>query len=99
MTQNGTNYTMDELRIILEPRLSSIKEDLKINRKSLASFKNTLNSAPDDRSSSKSLGIVGITVLVSIFVIIVAMDMISPLKQCKTLRRTSKQLTSIGQSI
>ena len=98
MTQNGTNYTMDELRIILEPRLSSIKEDLKVDRKSLASFKNTLNSAPDDRSSSKSLGIVGITVLVSIFVIIVAMD-ISTLKQCKTLRRTSKQLTSIGQSI
>jgi hypothetical protein len=89
---------MDELRIILEPRLSSIKEDLKVDRKSLASFKNTLNSAPDDRSSSKSLGIVGITVLVSIFVIIVAMD-ISTLKQCKTLRRTSKQLTSIGQSI
>ena len=98
MTQNGTNYTMDELRIILEPRLSSIKEDLKVDRKSLASFKNTLNSAPDDRSSSKSLGIVGITVLVSIFVIIVAMD-ISTLKQCKTLRRTSKQLTSIGLSI
>jgi hypothetical protein len=89
---------MDELRIILEPRLSSIKEDLKVDRKSLASFKNTLNSAPDDRSSSKSLGIVGITVLVSIFVIIVAMD-ISTLKQCKTLRRTSKQLTSIGLSI
>jgi hypothetical protein len=98
MTQNGTNYTMDELRIILEPRLSSIKEDLKVDKKSLASFKNTLNSAPDDRSSSKSLGIVGITVLVSIFVIIVAMD-ISTLKQCKTLRRTSKQLTCIGQSI
>jgi hypothetical protein len=89
---------MDELRIILEPRLSSIKEDLKVDRKCLASFKNTLNSAPDDRSSSKSLGIVGITVLVSIFVIIVAMD-ISTLKQCKTLRRTSKQSTSIGQSI
>ncbi|CAC5410979.1 KDM5 [Mytilus coruscus] len=54
--QTVTNYTMDELRLILSPKLKEMEELLKVDKQNISSYLNKFTSAPDDRVSSQSIG-------------------------------------------
>lgn len=76
-TQNRTNYTMEELRIILAPVIAQLENDLKVNTKNLSSSINKLISVKDNRPSSISIGVLGILFLTVIFGGIVLLDIVS----------------------
>ncbi|CAC5391156.1 unnamed protein product [Mytilus coruscus] len=64
-------------------QLDQIITDIRIHRKSTQKYKRTLTSAPDERTSSKIMGIIGGTVIISVFGFIVLLD-------CTTCNRKGK---------
>lgn len=84
--QNKTNYTMEELRLILAPVVEQLKKELTIDTKNLSATVNKLKSAPDSRMSSKSLGILGIVLLCVFFGGIILIDLTSLPVHYKTLK-------------
>ena len=67
---NSTILTPEEL----ETKLQEIKSILTLEKNSLSSAIRRKISAPDDRPSARSIGAVGVAVLVSVLLAIIAMD-------------------------
>ena len=62
---------------------SRIVVDLKVDKKTLSSYKRQRTSASDDRLSSRVIGIIGATVVISVALLIVILD-IFPFKVWKS---------------
>ncbi|XP_076090194.1 uncharacterized protein LOC143062366 [Mytilus galloprovincialis] len=88
--QTVTNYTMDELRLILSPKLKEIEDLLKVDKQKISSYLNKFVSAPDDRVSSQSIGAGMILILVSFLCCFVMLDLTSIKRHMNTCRRINK---------
>ncbi|XP_063419888.1 uncharacterized protein LOC134705046 [Mytilus trossulus] len=75
--KNGSNYTTDELQVILSSSLKKLEKELKVDKKLLSSYVSKHVSASDDRQSSRSLGIGGIVCLCLMGAAILGMDLMS----------------------
>ncbi|VDH96438.1 Hypothetical predicted protein [Mytilus galloprovincialis] len=65
--------TLDE---VLE-NIAKIQMEISVDRKETTAYKNTKVSAKDDRVSSKSIGIVGILVVVLPFLVLFLLDIVT----------------------
>lgn len=81
--KNHTNITAEEL----EEKISQIKNNLTVDAKSLTSAIRLLTSAYDPRTSSQSIGSVGIAVLVSIGCFLLVLDCV-PTNGCVGKKKT-----------
>ncbi|XP_063420562.1 uncharacterized protein LOC134705775 [Mytilus trossulus] len=89
--QTVTNYTMDELRLILSPKLKELEDLLKVDKQNISSYLNRFLSAPDDRVSSQSIGAGMILLLVSFLCCLVLLDLTSIKRHLNTCRRINKK--------
>lgn len=62
-TIDSTNLTKEELMVILHDELQLIKNTLKIEKQFSSKYLRRLNSAPDNRTSSKSMGSVAVCII------------------------------------
>ncbi|XP_076085570.1 uncharacterized protein LOC143056367 [Mytilus galloprovincialis] len=81
------NYTMEQWREILQPRLKELQRELKLDRKTLSKSKRKMSSAVDNRGSARNLGIIGVTILVSVLSLIVLDDLLTFLRYVQQIRR------------
>ncbi|XP_076090195.1 uncharacterized protein LOC143062367 [Mytilus galloprovincialis] len=88
--QTVTNYTMDELRLILSPKLKEIEDLLKVDKQNISSYLNKFLSAPDDRISSQSIGAGMLLILVLFLCCFVMLDLTSIKRHINTCRRINK---------
>ncbi|CAG2232519.1 unnamed protein product [Mytilus edulis] len=65
-TQNVTNYTFEELKIILKPELDKLEKELRVDKQNLSAVIRKLTSAHDKRPSARHLGSFGIQITASI---------------------------------
>lgn len=77
---NLINYTLEELRIILQPELTKLEEKLRVNKANLSSTIRKLTCAKDNRPVAKGIGAVGIVFIICLIACILIADMTS-LKQ------------------
>ncbi|XP_052081840.1 serine-rich adhesin for platelets-like isoform X1 [Mytilus californianus] len=75
----------------LQNKIDRIKMELTVQRKSTQKYKRSLTSAPDERKSSKIMGIIGATVITSVIGFIVLMD-------CSTCKRERKGKAKKGNN-
>ncbi|CAC5372764.1 unnamed protein product [Mytilus coruscus] len=75
--KNGSNYTVDELHVLLLSSLKKLEKELKVDKKLLSSYVSKHVSASDERLSSRSLGIGGIVCLCLMAAAILGMDLMS----------------------
>ncbi|XP_071144664.1 uncharacterized protein [Mytilus edulis] len=70
-----TSSTTTEIRSVdLQNKLDQIKIELTVQRKSTQKYRRSLTSAPDERTSSKLMGIIGGTFIISVIGFIVLLD-------------------------
>ncbi|CAC5372368.1 unnamed protein product [Mytilus coruscus] len=81
------NYTMKQWREILQPRIKELQRELKLDRKTMSKSKRKISSAGDNRGSARNLGIIGVTILVSVFSLIVLDDLLAFLRYVQQIRR------------
>ncbi|CAG2208856.1 unnamed protein product [Mytilus edulis] len=86
----SSNYTKEELQIIMSEKLENLKRELRVQRSVLTSSLRKLNSAGDNRSSSKSIGIAAAIFLIIVVCLIVLLDLIK-LENIKVKRKKSKK--------
>jgi hypothetical protein len=77
--QNIPNHTIAEWREILASVLHEINKNLTVKKDTLSSTIRKRTSAPDNRESSRNIGLLGI-VLISLFCLIVVSFDISAIK-------------------
>ncbi|KAH3788282.1 hypothetical protein DPMN_166418 [Dreissena polymorpha] len=77
----------------LQTKVIAIKERLKVDLNKLASTQRKLNSVPDNRSSAKAVGLVGMIflVLILLFFAIFVFDIGNIIRDLKTLRDNLRQ--------
>ncbi|XP_033759023.1 uncharacterized protein LOC117341275 [Pecten maximus] len=68
------NATTPKTKEALEEQIKTLKRELTIDKKQTSANKRKLISAPDDRTSSKYIGVVGVIMLCFPVVVIVTMD-------------------------
>ncbi|XP_076071686.1 uncharacterized protein LOC143043112 [Mytilus galloprovincialis] len=83
----SSNYTKEELQIIMSEELEDLKRELRVRRSILTSSLRKLNSAGDNRTSSKSIGIAAAMFLIIVVCLIILLDLIK-LKNIKVKRKT-----------
>ncbi|CAG2190367.1 unnamed protein product [Mytilus edulis] len=83
----SSNYTKEELQIIMSEELEDLKRELRVRRSILTSSLRKLNSAGDNRTSSKSIGIAAAIFLIIVVCLIILLDLIR-LKSIKVKRKT-----------
>lgn len=71
------NRTYVELLEFLKPLLKKINNELTISKTTLSFYKRKKTSAPDDRTSSHIIGLVGIAFISSIFGLLLIVDCIN----------------------
>ncbi|XP_076090037.1 uncharacterized protein LOC143062109 isoform X1 [Mytilus galloprovincialis] len=86
-TQNVTNYTFEELKIILKPELDKLEKELRIDKHNLSAVIRKLTSAHDKRPSARHLGSFGIVFLIVLCLLIFASDLISIKQHIITIKR------------
>ncbi|CAC5373975.1 unnamed protein product [Mytilus coruscus] len=69
-------YSKSELEQILEPILLNIKDDLKLNKTKLSSYKRKRNSAQDNRKSSEQIGIMGVIFIGVVLSLVIFIDIV-----------------------
>lgn len=89
--QNVSNYTMDELRKILGPALKKLEDDLKVDKSNLSATINKRISAGDTRTSSSSLGVLGIALLTFIIGGIILLDSTSLSRHIQAIKDITKR--------
>lgn len=68
------NYTTEEWREILSPKLDEMKARLSLNLSALSRTIRKRMSASDDRVSSKGLGILGVIIILVVITLIILSD-------------------------
>ncbi|XP_063420138.1 uncharacterized protein LOC134705323 [Mytilus trossulus] len=86
-TQNVTNYTFEELKIILKPELDKLEKELRVDKHNLSAVLRKLTSAHDKRPSARHLGSFGIVFLIVLCLLIFASDLISIKQHIITIKR------------
>lgn len=86
-TQNVTNYTFEELKIILKPELDKLEKELRVDKQNLSAVIRKLTSAHDKRPSARHLGSFGIVFLIVLCLLILASDLISIKQHIITIKR------------
>ncbi|VDI57282.1 Hypothetical predicted protein [Mytilus galloprovincialis] len=69
-------YSKFELEQILEPILLKTKDELKLNKTKLSSYKRKRNSAQDSRKSSKQIGIIGVIFIGVVISLVILIDVV-----------------------
>lgn len=69
-------YSKFELEQILEPILLKTKDELKLNKTKLSSYKRKRNSAQDSRKSSKQIGIIGVIFIGVVIILVILIDVV-----------------------
>ena len=82
------NMTPQQVQVAL----TELRKTLLLNTSTLSSYKRKMTSARDERTSSRAMGILGITVLVSLAVLILAIDAPLLLVHFKMLLRNVRLL-------
>ncbi|XP_034334724.2 uncharacterized protein [Magallana gigas] len=70
----------------LQERIEIRKNNLTVHRKNTTKYQRTLISAPDDRPTSKYMGVVGALVISLVAGLIVCVDLMNFSKKCKPVR-------------
>ncbi|CAC5385541.1 DSCAM [Mytilus coruscus] len=86
-TKNLTNYTFEELKIILKPELIKLEKELRVDKHNLSATLWKLTSAHDKRPSSRHIGSFGIVFLIFLCLLIFASDLISIKQHIITIKR------------
>ncbi|XP_052094387.1 uncharacterized protein LOC127730168 [Mytilus californianus] len=86
-TKNLTNYTFEELKIILKPELIKLEKELRVDKHNLSATLRKLTSAHDKRPSSRHIGSFGIVFLILLCLLIFASDLISIKQHIITIKR------------
>ncbi|XP_071154412.1 neuroglian-like [Mytilus edulis] len=89
-SQNTTNYTMAELRVILAPVLEEIKRNLTVDKSTLTKTKLKYISAKDNRSSASQVGAVGIAFMTVVIGGLILIDILSIRRHVETIKSASK---------
>ena len=76
----GLNLTREEIKIMMKEELQQIRQNLTIDKTDTSAYMRTKISAPDDRMSSKSMGILGIILLTSVLMLVVGSDLLNAFK-------------------
>ncbi|XP_063420048.1 uncharacterized protein LOC134705213 [Mytilus trossulus] len=71
------NVTIEELAILLHDEIEALKKELTVKKKSSSKYIRTITSAPDDRTSSKSMGFVSIVCIIIPFALIIMADILN----------------------
>lgn len=74
-SQDMSNYTREELRILLHPILQEIRQKLQINPRSVSSYQRRLKSAENRQHSAIRIGYVGAVFLATVFGLVVISDL------------------------
>jgi len=85
-SQNLTNHTLEEWRVILAPVVDEIKKNLTINKTKLSSNIRRLSSAPDGRQSSKSMGIFAILLITLVVGTVIFIDITAVCRYLAAMR-------------
>ncbi|XP_052093957.1 neuroglian-like [Mytilus californianus] len=89
-SQNATNYTMAELRVILNPVLDEIKRNLTVDVSKLTKTKSKYMSAKDNRSSASQVGALGIVFMTVVVGGLILIDILSIRRHIETIKSASK---------
>ncbi|CAC5393340.1 unnamed protein product [Mytilus coruscus] len=92
--QNLSNYTIEELLEILAPEITKIRQHLLVDKTQLSSNIRRLTSAPDNRQSSKGVGLIAVVLFVSMIGTVIAIDIPALLKQSKPIRHLCRRICS-----
>ena len=87
MSQIIQNRSYEDLKIDLEPILTQITDNLRVNRTKLSSYIRRKTSASDNRKSSKHIGYGGAVVL-GIVLTLIILDDVATIMKC-TRRKNS----------
>ncbi|XP_063415950.1 serine-rich adhesin for platelets-like [Mytilus trossulus] len=68
----------------IQQRLVDLRTSLRVEKRKLSSSVRKLNSATDDRTSVRYLGISGVIILITVFLFIIMLDSINLIKAIKT---------------
>ena len=85
-SQGVPNHTMAEWREILTPVLDEIKKNLTVNKANLSATIRRLSSAPDERQSSKSVGLIGIALISFVCASFILIDITSIRRHIAVIR-------------
>ncbi|CAC5419669.1 unnamed protein product [Mytilus coruscus] len=80
-------HSKEELRIILQPRLTELQNEIKLDTKNVSRWKRNLISAADKRESARYIGIVGVVVLCAVVGTVVLLDLLSLQEHIRQIRR------------
>ncbi|CAC5386301.1 unnamed protein product [Mytilus coruscus] len=85
--KNLTNYTFEELKIILKPELIKLEKELRVDKHNLSATLRKLTSAHDKRPSSRHIGSFGIVFLIFLCLLFFTSDLISIKQHIITIKR------------
>lgn len=71
------NVTIEELAFLLHDEIEAMKKELTVKKKTLSKYIRTITSAPDDRTSSESMGFVSIVCIIVPFAFIIMTDILN----------------------
>lgn len=93
------NVTIEELAILLHDEIEAMKKELTVKKKTLSKYIRTITSAPDDRTSSESMGFVSIVCIIVPFAFIIMTDILNIyLHFCKAPENNIRFVSCQGSS-
>jgi hypothetical protein len=75
---------------VVQEKIDTIQKNLTVNRKETNQYIRTLTSAPDERSSARNIGIVGVSVICGVFGLIILSDCTSVIKAIQSKCQPAK---------
>ncbi|XP_071140557.1 uncharacterized protein [Mytilus edulis] len=90
-SQDIQKHSKEELRQILQPRLTGLQNEMKLNKKNISKWRRNYISVADKRESARYMGIVGVVVLCAVVGTVVLLDLLSFRKHIRQIRRIRGQ--------
>ncbi|CAG2257466.1 unnamed protein product [Mytilus edulis] len=90
-SQDIQKHTKEELRQILQPQITELQNEMKLDKKNISRWKRNYISVADKRESARYMGIVGVVVLGAIVGTVVLLDLLSLQKHIRQIRRIRGQ--------
>lgn len=90
-----TNTSIDEL----QEKLNEIKDDLAVTKTSLSSSQRKKICAPDARTSSTRIGILGLCVIIGIFLVVIVNDIFNGVLHIYKIQKKKKNRNIIHKTI
>jgi hypothetical protein len=90
--QNNTNISKEDISLMGKEKSEKIVRELSVDKSNLSRTIRKSKSAPDDRTSAKGIGYVGVIVLVVVIATIVGLDLTDFAEaSCRPKGQTSRQ--------